>query len=84
MKYIYIKLLHSIIVTSAILVALYLNQMYFAIGFAIFAVLLYPFKSDFDSNSNDEQYKKNFADIDAVLKDHEKALVEIINKLKNQ
>jgi hypothetical protein len=45
MKYIYIKLLHSIIFTSAILVALYLNQMYFAIGFAIFAVLLYPFKS---------------------------------------
>ena len=82
MKYIYIKILHSLIFSSCITTLLYLNHEYFAIGVSLFAVLTYPLKNDF-KNVNDEEYKKNFKDIDAVLKDHERALTEIINRIKS-
>lgn len=82
MQHIYVvKLLHALIFSLSLIILLYMNQMYFAIGIAIFAILTYPTKTDFIQN--EDKYNKNFADIDAVLKDHEKALTEIINRLKN-
>lgn len=82
MKYVYVKILHSLVFSSCITAMIYLNHMYFAIGMSIFALLTYPLKNDF-KNSYDEEYRKNFKDIDAVLKDHEKALTEIINRIKS-
>ena len=81
MKYIYVKIIHAFIYASFITGLLYLNQLYFAIGLAIFGVLTYPTRNDFMMN-DDDKIKKNFANIDAVLKDHEKALTEIINRLQ--
>lgn len=62
---------------------LYLNQVYFAIGITIFAVLTYPTKNDFKMDpKSDDEIKKNFTSIDAVLKDHERAITEIINRMQ--
>ena len=82
MNYLHVKLLYSLIFTVGVTVSLYIDHMYFAIAIIVFAVLAYPTKNDFKFD-DEEKYKRNFADIDAVLKDHEKAitgLAEIITR----